>query len=123
MTNIGVHVAHCCVLHGCKYGDRDCPVVSWEVVQEHPCEGCAPDDGDLLEVRVEVRSNLTDKWYAWNGDRVFDNVVDAMTQWHGLTDAQEGERPLDLSRVRLAARVVTPWVPYSPPEDYSALGG
>lgn len=24
--NWGVHISHCCILHGCKYGDRDCPV-------------------------------------------------------------------------------------------------
>lgn len=22
----GVHEIHCCITHGCKYGDRDCPV-------------------------------------------------------------------------------------------------
>ena len=28
MSNIGVHAAHCCKWHGCKYGeDEICPVV------------------------------------------------------------------------------------------------
>ena len=26
--NVGVHQTHCCVVHGCKYGDEDCPVVT-----------------------------------------------------------------------------------------------
>ena len=26
----GIHEEHCCILHGCKYGDDDCPVVSGE---------------------------------------------------------------------------------------------
>jgi hypothetical protein len=28
---MGVHDTHCCAIHGCKYGDDDCPVVSGEV--------------------------------------------------------------------------------------------
>ena len=39
--SIGVHVAHCCKWHGCKYGDTDCPVVNGEVEQEYPCEDCS----------------------------------------------------------------------------------
>lgn len=37
----GVHAAHCCKWHGCKYGDPDCPVVNGEVEQEYPCEYCS----------------------------------------------------------------------------------
>lgn len=36
----GVHQTHCCVHHGCKYGDEDCPVEQRQVVQEYPCEMC-----------------------------------------------------------------------------------
>lgn len=35
-----VHVAHCCILHGCKYGDDDCPVALGKMKQEFPCESC-----------------------------------------------------------------------------------
>ena len=31
---------HCCVLHGCKYGDSRCPVVKREVKQAYPCMDC-----------------------------------------------------------------------------------
>ena len=37
---IGVHAAHCCKWHGCKYGDPDCSVENGEVEQEHICEDC-----------------------------------------------------------------------------------
>lgn len=37
----GVHITHCCVLHGCKYGDEDCPVVTQETVQKYECEDCS----------------------------------------------------------------------------------
>ena len=38
--SIGVHAAHCCKWHGCKYGDPDCPVANGEVEQEYQCEDC-----------------------------------------------------------------------------------
>jgi hypothetical protein len=41
---VGVHAAHCCREHGCKYGDRDCPVVNRKVAQARSCELCAPAD-------------------------------------------------------------------------------
>lgn len=38
--NIGVHVTHCCGLHGCKYGHDDCPVQKGEYAQQYACEYC-----------------------------------------------------------------------------------
>lgn len=40
VDHVGVHATHCCVIHGCKYGDEDCPVVTKEVKQEYLCEEC-----------------------------------------------------------------------------------
>lgn len=37
----GVHVGHCCAEHGCKYGQRKCPVARREAKQAYPCEECA----------------------------------------------------------------------------------
>jgi hypothetical protein len=31
---------HCCVVHGCKYGEEDCPVVSGTIKQKYLCERC-----------------------------------------------------------------------------------
>lgn len=36
----GVHVNHCCIIHGCKYGDEDCPVERGKVKQAYLCEDC-----------------------------------------------------------------------------------
>ncbi len=33
----GVHAAHCCTRHGCKYGDRSCPVAAGAVEQLYSC--------------------------------------------------------------------------------------
>lgn len=40
----GVHVHHCCVDHGCKYGDVDCPVALDLFEQHHDCEYCEIED-------------------------------------------------------------------------------
>ncbi len=38
---VGVHVTHCCLDHGCKYGDDDCPVEKGLYPQCYPCETCS----------------------------------------------------------------------------------
>lgn len=50
--SVGVHVAHCCKWHGCKYGDPDCPVANGEAEQEYLCEDCSNilEEEDLPEV-------------------------------------------------------------------------
>ena len=53
---IGVHVSHCCVIHGCKYGDEDCPVESGDFVQEYPCESCGADGITNIE---ELQAMIT----------------------------------------------------------------
>ena len=54
--SIGVHAAHCCKWHGCKYGDEDCPVVFGQVEQLYPCMFCS----DLLEREEYFRQALED---------------------------------------------------------------
>ncbi len=39
-SNWGVHISHCCSIHGCKYGDIDCPVKLNLTKQDYPCEFC-----------------------------------------------------------------------------------
>lgn len=34
------HDTHCCIDHGCKYGDDDCPVENGLRKQTGPCENC-----------------------------------------------------------------------------------
>lgn len=40
ISRYGVHETHCCEIHGCKYGDEDCPVVLGIVKQKYECESC-----------------------------------------------------------------------------------
>lgn len=52
--NIGVHATHCCKLHGCKYGDDDCPVETGKVEQVYLCEQCGEDGIKTLEEMHKV---------------------------------------------------------------------
>jgi hypothetical protein len=36
----GSHTTHCCVEHGCKYCDRDCPIETGEIPQYFACYDC-----------------------------------------------------------------------------------
>lgn len=45
----GVHEEHCCILHGCKYGDPDCPVVNRQTKQHYLCEACDDDGINTVE--------------------------------------------------------------------------
>lgn len=39
-----VHTEHCCIHHGCKYGDEDCTVTTGKAPQSFPCEYCGEDE-------------------------------------------------------------------------------
>lgn len=39
----GVHASHCCVVHGCKYRDDDCPVQLGTIEQKFMCMDCEAD--------------------------------------------------------------------------------
>jgi hypothetical protein len=60
----GVHKMHCCSKHGCKYGDRDCPVVNHLIDQEYPCADCSEEkDSFGYPVKIEIIKEST-KVYA-----------------------------------------------------------
>lgn len=44
LANRDSHVTHCCVDHGCKYGDdKTCPVANGEKRQDYLCPYCSLD--------------------------------------------------------------------------------
>lgn len=61
MSNVGVHASHCCVHHGCKYGDPMCPVVNEEVPQLCACEVCdwEKNDWEFLEKALLENTIIT----------------------------------------------------------------
>ena len=60
---MGYHETHCCVLHGCKYRDDDCPVVNRRTRQQFCCESCHDEcldsipDPDWLDYDVLLQRN------------------------------------------------------------------
>lgn len=58
--NYGTHGHHCCSQHGCKYGDRDCPVESGLISQEYECEECWEDGQYVEKVIHELDQSLGD---------------------------------------------------------------
>lgn len=62
---IGVHVSHCCAMHGCKYGDgENCVVENKSHKQDYPCEACvdveeAEEQIKYLQEQIEFRKSLT----------------------------------------------------------------
>lgn len=55
VDTIGVHAAHCCKKHGCKYMDDDCPIVTGKVEQMYPCGEC----GSNLREAKDIFATLT----------------------------------------------------------------
>ncbi len=49
-----VHTEHCCIIHGCKYGDDDCTVVSGEKPQSYLCEDCDEDGIKSLQMLQDI---------------------------------------------------------------------
>ena len=66
-----VHTEHCCILHGCKYGDDTCPVWLGYQRQSYRCEACFYDElsREQLIVTVEEinrrRDDAHNMSYSW----------------------------------------------------------
>lgn len=53
-NHLGVHQTHCCIIHGCKYLDDDCPVVNKVIEQSYLCEDCEPHYNPWVSTTVEL---------------------------------------------------------------------
>jgi len=60
------HATHCCVQHGCKYGDPNCPVATKKEPQVYACEICDWEKGnaEFLEIAYLMNQVETLKAYA-----------------------------------------------------------
>jgi len=68
-----VHTEHCCLKHGCKYGDDDCTVTTKRAAQSFRCEYCYDDEqefkneamgaleGNYLKELIEEYENKLEK--------------------------------------------------------------
>ncbi|MGR5366994.1 hypothetical protein [Photobacterium damselae] len=79
-----VHASHCCLSHGCKYGDKNCPVTTGAIKQLYPCEEC---------YEGESPSSIEDK-----ARELFENAI--ITK--GTFDEPQGEQDLLLKSACLS---------------------
>lgn len=54
-----VHTEHCCLLHGCKYNDDNCTVVTMQAIQSYPCEDCDKYHKDIIKNMFENKISLS----------------------------------------------------------------
>lgn len=61
ISDYKVHVEHCCAIHGCKYGDDNCPVAAGKLLQAFLCYDCYED---LRELGVSdiSKADVATKW-------------------------------------------------------------
>lgn len=57
-----VHTEHCCLKHGCKYGDEDCTVTTGLAPQSYDCEQCDWEKEDPQYIRIKELEEML-KWY------------------------------------------------------------
>lgn len=76
IVNVAVHQTHCCDLHGCKYGDHDCPVETKEIKQSYDCETCGEMPWHRHEIAYEayLRGFLSADRSGWTTQQYTDAV-------------------------------------------------
>ena len=94
----GVHRTHCCIKHGCKYNDKDCPVVSGEIKQDYLCQDCRIDNinsmDDLLDSLIDYKQRIE----ALENEKLHYNELQRSV-W---TEAyEEWERHIKISEVKI----------------------
>ena len=68
-----VHVTHCCSVHGCKYGDDNCPVELGLANQAYECEECGYDnESNSFELKIEDLIEIPGfkKWFEEKKKRI-----------------------------------------------------
>ncbi|WCK57491.1 hypothetical protein PP175_25840 (plasmid) [Aneurinibacillus sp. Ricciae_BoGa-3] len=71
-SKYGVHERHCCVRHGCKYGDKDCPVINELTKQDNICEECSDEgiktvDELVTKKDIETLRNILEHYQEMTG--------------------------------------------------------
>jgi deoxyribose-phosphate aldolase len=80
---IGTHIKHCCAEHGCKYNDKDCPVVLGLFKQAYPCDECdMSSKKDKTKRKLDTRPMITKfrefESYIFedNNNTQYNNIID-----------------------------------------------
>lgn len=87
-TNDAVHASHCCKWHGCKYGDKNCPVVKGKIIQEYLCEHCHEELRDA-EYYTQVVARLPEMYrlqFDIHRQQLKESYDKKLTELMGVTD-------------------------------------
>lgn len=101
-----VHAAHCCPVHGCKYGDDGCLIANKDMKptygKNNGCELCDMDDAATFEDRITIRTVLEE-----HRDRLMRAEIRLMDLVHAShTDAEAARLKAKRSGVALARSYV-----------------
>lgn len=91
-----VHADHCCWIHGCKYGDDDCPVEAGRVQQQYRCHQCQEDGFESVEdIQAVKQGNRETCVYCGHllpinttGNQI-KTIIEAIRQYHLSLDQRE----------------------------------
>lgn len=94
-----VHTDHCCIVHGCKYGDASCPVETGQKKQSYLCAVCTDHDTEAEKIRdrfmAEHRAWATLRRYLGDAkaqhqppERLVERVID-MVKFYSSATSQE----------------------------------
>lgn len=83
------HETHCCKRHGCKYGDKDCPIVLGIAKQEYGCEYGSDFDQNCFELppdpkiilQEEIRKNVYMYTVIDYSDKAKQGIINAMNRF------------------------------------------
>jgi hypothetical protein len=86
---LDAHTEHCCLQHGCKYGNKDCSVVRKRSrrKQSHPCEACESSKNDL-DTRLAALLELP---MPWTDDSIVEAVRSLKNDLEYAWEQQAGE--------------------------------
>lgn len=86
VDKIGVHATHCCILHGCKYGEKDCPVTNGKITQVYPCQDCRTQGeyfGRMKYPHGEMVKDLVEEMITYGAVFQFTNKKTDETKFYG----------------------------------------
>jgi len=67
--------SHCCIIHGCKYGYKDCPVCLGVVKQEYLCECCFEDEIQKQMSEIQLWNKIDKLFIKKNRKLKLNNII------------------------------------------------
>jgi hypothetical protein len=97
-TEIRVHQSHCCALHGCKYGDKDCPVIIRLVIQTSTCDSCDEDGiSRLVEVGYKLDAVTFEGTVVYNEVTKSINVIDSTEELSEILETKYKDKKVRIT--------------------------